>query len=103
MHAHYARALALAADTVLVSASTGPGGHRSGLYRKCLDGEGPFERCQDGLPWFKANIDTACLQAAGPVVVFGTEDGRIFRSTDHGGSWTLVAKGLPAVRSVCLG
>ena len=101
MHAHYSRAVAVSDDTVLVSASTGPGGRRSALYRKPLDGDTPFERCHDRLPWFKDNIDTACLQAAGPVVVFGTEDGRVFRSLDSGKSWQLVTKGLPAVR--CLG
>ena len=102
MHAHYARAVALSGDTVLVSASTGPGGRRAGLYRRPLDGDAAFERCAEGLPWFQDNIDTACLQASGPVVVFGTEDGRIFRSSDHGRSWTLVTKGLPPVRCLAL-
>ena len=97
MHAHYSRAVAFSDDTVFVSASTGPGGRRSGLYRKPLDGTTPFERCHDRLPWFTDNIDTACLQAAGPIVVFGTEDGR-----DSGGSWTLVTKGLPPVRCISL-
>jgi hypothetical protein len=103
MHAHYSRAVAISDDTVLVSSSTGPGGSRSALYRKPLDGDGTFERCAEGLPWFKSNIDTACLEAAGPVVVFGTEDGRLFRSTDHGRSWTLVTKGLSPVRCISLG
>jgi hypothetical protein len=100
MHAHYARAVALSGDTVLVSASTGPRGRRAALYRKPLDDGAPFERCHDRLPWFDDNIDTACLQAAGPVVVFGTEDGRLFQSSDAGERWELLAKGLPAVRCV---
>lgn len=103
MHAHYSRAVAVSDDTVLVSASTGPGGRRSALYRKPLDGVTPFERCHDRLPWFDDNIDTACLQAAGPVVVFGTEDGRVFLSADRGQSWELVTKGMPAVRCITLG
>ncbi len=103
MHAHYSRAVALSGDTVVVSASTGPRGRRSALYRRPLDGAGRFERCHDRLPWFDDNIDTGCLQAAGPVVVFGTEDGRVFLSPDHGQSWTLVTKGLPPVRCIRLG
>jgi hypothetical protein len=103
MHAHYARAVAVADDTVLVSASTGWRGRRAGLYRRALDGDGPFERCHDRLPWFDDNIDTGCLQAAGPTVVFGTEDGRVFRSPDRGRSWTLVTKGLSPVRTLSLG
>ena len=103
MHAHYARAVAVSGDVVLVSASTGPRGRRSALYRKPLDGPARFERCHDRLPWFDDNIDTACLQAAGPVVTFGTEDGRVFRSLDRGEHWELVAKGMPSVRCLSLG
>jgi hypothetical protein len=103
MHAHYARAVAIAGETVLVSASTGPRGRRAALYRKPLDGEGAFERCREKLPWFDDNIDTACLQAAGARAVFGTEDGRVYLSIDSGQSWTLLAKGLAAVRCVSLG
>ena len=103
MHAHYARAVAVAGDSVLVSTSTGPGGRRAALYRKPLDGTAPFARCHDRLPWFDDNIDTACLEAAGAVVVFGTEVGRVFRSLDGGERWALVTKGMPAVRCVSLG
>jgi hypothetical protein len=103
LHAHYLRAVAVADDIVLVSASTGPGGRRSALYRKRLDSDAAFERCRGGLPtWFDANIDTACLAATGPVVVFGTEDGRIFQSLDGGAQWEMRAKGLPPVTSVTL-
>jgi hypothetical protein len=104
LHAHYLRAVAVAGETVLVSASTGPGGRRSALYRKSLDSDGPFERCTDGLPaWFNDNIDTACLVANGPLVVFGTEDGRVFQSLDAGERWQLLAKGLPPVSCLTLG
>ena len=102
MHAHYSRAVATADDVVLVSASTGPGGRRAALYRKPLDGAALFERCHDRLPWFDDNIDTACLQAAGAVVVFGTEDGRVFLSSDSGQSWTLLTKGLSPIRCISL-
>lgn len=104
MHAHYLRAVAVSEETVLVSASTGHHGRRSAIYRKPLDGDAAFERCRRGLPeWFSDNIDTGCLAAAGPVVAFGTEDGRVFRSPDGGATWELVAKGLPAVRCVAVG
>jgi photosystem II stability/assembly factor-like uncharacterized protein len=103
MHAHYARAVAVAQDTALVSASTGPRGRRSALYRTSLDGEMRFERCHDRLPWFDDNIDTGCLAAAGSVVVFGTEDGRLFRSLDSGAHWQCVTKGMPPVHCVTIG
>ena len=101
MHAHYLRAVAIAGDTVLVTASTGPGGRRSAVYRRRLDETAPFERCGAGLPtWFSDNIDTACLAASGPLVAFGTADGRVFRSTDAGATWELAAKGLPEVHCI---
>jgi hypothetical protein len=104
LHAHYLRAVAVAGETVLVSASTGPGGRRSALYRKSLVSDGPFERCTDGLPaWFSDNIDTACVVADGSHVVFGTEDGRVFQPLDAGEKWQLRAKGLPPVSCVTLG
>lgn len=46
------------------------------------------------------NIDTACLAAQGSLVVFGTDDGRVFRSLDEGARWTLMAEGLPTITAV---
>jgi hypothetical protein len=103
LHAHYARAVAVSGETVLVSASTGPRGRKSTLYRKPLDGETEFGRCREGLPWFDDNIDTACLAADGSLVVFGTDDGRVFRSLDSGAHWGLVTKGLPTITAVTIG
>jgi len=101
MHAHYLRAVAVSDETVLVSASTGPGGRRAALYRARLDDRAAFERCEDGLPsWFGDNVDTGCLAAAGAMVVCGTEDGRVFHSSDSGARWELAAKGLPPVTCV---
>jgi hypothetical protein len=102
MHAHYARAVAVAGETVLVSASRGPGGSRATLYRKPLDETAEFVRCE-GIPWFDDNIDTACLAANGSFAVFGTDDGRVYRSLDGGGHWGLVTKGLPTITAVTIG
>ena len=104
LHAHYLRAVAVSGTMVLVSASTGPRSSRAAVYRRRLEGPGDFERCRSGLPeWFDGNIDTGCLAAQGTRVVFGTADGRIFRSEDAGGSWELAARGLPPVRCIVLG
>ncbi len=104
LHAHYCRAVALAGDTVLLSASTGHRGRRAALYRRLLDGGERFERCQAGLPeWFADNLDTGCLAARGRTVVIATEDGCVFLSRDAGERWDAVAKGLAPVRAVALG
>jgi len=101
LHAPYLRAVAVAGDHVLVSASTGFHGRRSAIYRRPLEGGTRFERCEAGLPkWFDDNIDTGCLAASGPLVVFGTSDGRVFRSHDTGEHWEPAVKDLPPVACV---
>jgi hypothetical protein len=103
LHAHYCRAVALAGDTVILSASAGHHGRRAALYRRSLHGGGAFERCAAGLPeWFSDNVDTGCIAAGGDTVVIGTEDGCVFLSTDGGRRWETVAKGLAPVRAVAL-
>lgn len=103
LHGSYCRAVALAGTTVLVTASTGPFTDHAAIYRRPLDGGGPFERCRDGLPeWFDSNIDTGCLAAAGSTVAFGTREGKVYASEDEGNSWTLLASGLAPVHAVVL-
>ena len=99
----YLRAVAVAGETVLVSASTGPGGRRAALYRTRADGHGEFERCRQGLPeWLGDNVDTHCLAARGATVVVGTGDGRVYASADGGASFERLTKSLPAIQCVAL-
>ena len=103
LHGRYLRAVAVAGETVLVTASTGPFIRRAAVYRRPVAGSGHFERCELGLPkWFSKNIDTFCLAACGPEVAFGTSEGKVFASLDQGWSWTVAAEGLPAVRCLAL-
>jgi hypothetical protein len=103
LHAHYMRAVAVAGEHALVSASTGFHGRRSAIYRRRLDVASRFERCQSGLPkWFDDNIDTGCLAAHGSLAVFGTGDGSVYRSLDAGERWELAVKGLPAIGCVAI-
>ena len=104
LHGRYMRSVAVAGDTVLVTASTGPFTNRGALYRKSLGSDGPFEKCEQGLPeWFPGNVDTYCLAASGARAIFGTSEGEIFRSEDEGRTWTRTAQGLPGVRCIALG
>jgi hypothetical protein len=102
LHARYCRSVALCGQALLLSASDGPGAGRAALYRSSLDGV-EFERCRQGLPaWFDGNIDSLCLDALpdGGFTAFGTEAGDVFVSTDHGSTWTGVARGLAEIRCV---
>jgi hypothetical protein len=94
--ATYARAVAVAGDTVLLSASTGPDGRRAGVYRRPLKGGQPFRRSAIGLPGtFPGNVDTFCLVADGDRAALGTFAGRVYASDDAGASWSTVAAGPP--------
>ncbi len=104
LHAPYCRGVALCGDAVLVSASNGPRGGRSAVYRAARHG-GPLQRCTAGLPdWFDDNVDSACLDAMPDegVAAFGTGDGRVFASTDQGSTWAEAGSGLPSIRCVLL-
>ena len=99
LRATYSRAVALAGDTVLLSASDGPRGGHAAVYRRPLDGAVAFERCSTGLPeWFDDNIDSGCLDAAGDTAAFGTAAGSIHASADAGETWERLADGLPPIR-----
>jgi hypothetical protein len=99
LDARYSRAVAVCGDVVLVSTSNGPRGGNAAVYRGGL-GAGAFERCVDGLPSaFDDNIDTYCLDALpdGSFAAFGTSDGSVYGSTDHGAQWAELASSLPPV------
>jgi hypothetical protein len=107
LHGAYSRAVAVAGDWLLLSASTGPGTRRAAVYRRPLDApvDAPFERCAEGLPeWFSENVNTGSLaaDAAGHTTVIGTPQGSVYRSDDAGASWREVVRGLPPVTSVAL-
>lgn len=102
LHAAYCRAVAVAGDTLLLSASTSHTGRHAALYRRALAG-GTFERCARGLPeWFDDNLDTYCIDADGGTAAIGTSDGLVFASDDAGRTWSEVASGLPAISCVLL-
>ena len=96
LHATYARAVAVAGDTVLLSVSTGPDGQRAAVYRRPLHGDGPFRRTAIGLPGtLPGNVDTFCLAADGERAALGTVAGRVYLSDDAGATWSTIAAGPP--------
>lgn len=100
----YARAVAVAGDSILLSASDGPRGGRAAVYRTALAPGSALEKCTEGLPaWFDGNIDTGWLAASGSTAAFATNDGRVFRSDDDGATWRLAVAGMPRIRWLCLG
>jgi photosystem II stability/assembly factor-like uncharacterized protein len=102
LHANYCRAVAVSGETLIVSASQGPEGEQSTLYRIAIDGD-RFVPCENGLPtWFTGNIDTHCLAAWDESVVCGTPDGSIYVSDDGGVKWAQIAADLPPIRAIAL-
>jgi hypothetical protein len=102
LEAPYSRAVTVCGDAVLISASEGPRGGGSAIYRAGR-ADGAFERCRAGLPdWFDDNVDSYCLDALpdGSFAAFGTSDGRVYASTNAGAAWDELTSGLPAVQHV---
>lgn len=98
LHATYSRAVAVCGETVLISTSVGPSGGKAAIYRRLLDQQGTFEKCQQGLPqWFSDNINTARLAAFEDKAAFGTSDGQVFVSNDAGVTWKQIASGLAPI------
>ena len=96
LHASYCRAVAIAGDIVLLSASTGPRSTRARLYRADAGG-GPFRECSEGLPeWFDDNLDTHCLVALDGSV-FAGHGGTVWRSEDEGATWAEAGTDLPKI------
>lgn len=103
LHAHYSRALAVCDHTILMTASMGPSGSKSAIYRRPLDEPGTFEKCDRGLPeWFSDNINTGTLATFKNIAAFGTHDGQIFLSSDAGLTWKQIAADLAPVFCVNL-
>lgn len=101
LHGAYSRAVAVAGDVLLLTASTGPFSKQAAIYRRPVDGAGPFQRCTSGLPeWFGANLDTYCLAALDHRVAVGTVEGEVWVSEDEGQSWERSAEGLGKISAV---
>lgn len=99
LHATYCRAVAVTGDAVIVSASEGPRGRQSALYRRGLKSTEPFERVTD---WIEGNVDTHALDALGDQVVYGTRAGAVWQSLDGGSTWKLLFDDLAPITSVSL-
>jgi hypothetical protein len=102
LHAGYCRSVAVCGDSVLLSASEGPGGRHAALYRTDAAAR-EFQRCRDGLPeWFDDNLDSLCVDALpdGELAAFGTASGEVYVSADPGNAWRRIADGLGPVHCV---
>ncbi len=99
LHATYCRAVAVAGDAVLVSASEGPRGRQSAIYRRSLKSTDPFERVTD---WIEGNVDTHALDAREDQVVYGTRAGTVWQSMDAGSTWEILVEDLAPITSVSL-
>ena len=103
---HYVWALAVDPedpDRWYVSASPGPmyahGSRSAEAYLYRWEGEGPFEVLGGGLPQPLDSMPYA-LAASTESVFAGLRDGRLFRSDDHGETWSPLKVGGEQVPSV---
>jgi len=101
LHATYCRAVACTTDAALVSASDGPRGGRSALYRWDIMNGGPLTKVEDGLPeWLDGNVDTGMLDAHRETAAFADAGGTVSVSADGGRSFAKLASDLGPVHAV---
>ena len=105
LHASSCRAVAVTERWLVVAAGAGPDAGRSALYRRPVDDPSrafvPCGDAGDDLPEaFDHVVDTCELAGAGERVAVGTPSGRLYLSEDGGGTFRLVADGLPGVSCV---
>jgi hypothetical protein len=101
LHDSYCRAVAVGERFVYVTASTGPFTKHGALYRRPVDtdDDAPFVACgpEESFPF---NLDTHQLAASGVDVALGTDDGRLYVSSDSADTWTTVTDDLDHVDAV---
>jgi len=85
----YCRAVAVAADTVLLSAQAGPGGGETTLYRRPLDdADAPFTPCAGGLPdGLPGSINTNLVATWDEQAAVVLPSGDLYTSRDAGYAW----------------
>ena len=99
LHATYCRAVAVPDESILISASEGPRGHQSAIYRTNIHATERFERVTD---WIDGNVDSHALDGFGAHAVFGTPRGEVYESADAGATWSRSRQGLAPVTSLSL-
>jgi hypothetical protein len=99
LHGSYCRAVAVAGDEVLLSASTGPFGSQGAVYRRRLGGTGDWQRVTELV---KGNINTFWLAAAGDWAAYLTQEGELWVSDDAGSTWDHVSDLTATPRAVAL-
>ena len=100
LHGRYQRAVALAGEWVIVSASEGHVGRKSAIYRTPYAG-GTFDRVAD-VPEFTSNVDTFWLAAEGDRAALAGPDGSLWGSDDAGATWHPRAADLAPVNAIAL-
>ncbi len=99
LHATYCRAVAVPDHAILVSASEGPRGNQSAIYRTNIHATERFERVTH---WIEGNVDTHALDGWGEFAAFGTRTGEVYESTNAGETWTRTHRGLAPVTSLSI-
>jgi hypothetical protein len=99
LHGSYCRAVTVAGDQVLLTASTGPRGAEGAVYRRPLGEQGDWQRVTE---FAKGNIDTYWLAAVDETATYVTGDGSVWISHDAGLSWDPVRDMTAAPRAIAL-
>jgi hypothetical protein len=96
LHAPHCSAVAFGQADIFVSAATDPFAAQGAVYRRPIDGNGPLQPLDGGMPrWIDGGADTDCIAARDETVAVIDRRGRLYLSLDNGESWSAAADRLP--------
>jgi hypothetical protein len=104
LHAHHCSAVAFGRNDIFVSASTDPFAAQGAVYRRPIDGSGPLQPLDGGMPrWIDGKADTDCIATRDSMVAVIDWSGRLYISHDDGASWSSPVDGLagPSGLHIC--
>ena len=103
LHAHYCSAVAFAGDGLLVAASADHFAAEGAIYRRPVDGSGPWLPLDGGFPRRISGIcDTDCMDVNASSIAVADRAGNLYQSEDLGRTWSCRATGARSPSSVAL-
>ena len=100
LHALHCSAVAFGRNDLLVSAASDQFAAQGAIYRRRIDGNGPLEPLDGGMPkWMDGISDTNCIASRDSIVAVIDRSGRLYVSDDDGASWSCPVDRLPVLPS----
>lgn len=101
LHAEYCSAVAFGRNDMFVAASDGHFAREGAVYRRQIDGDGPFQPLSGGLPrWIAGIADTDCIATRDSMAAVIDGSGSLYVSQDDAATWSCAVDRLPYASAI---